>query len=64
MTGGDHTGTSASAIAAGVERKVLMGTVVALFEARAEGGGSACADVQERLALMGRERVPLRWVFR
>ena len=34
------------------------GTIVLmrkLFDSRAEGGGSACADVPERLALVGRE---------
>jgi hypothetical protein len=40
-------------MAAGVENEVLVGTVITLFEARAQSGGAACADVPERLTLMG-----------
>ena len=40
-------------IAARVELNILVGTVVTLFEARAQSGGAACADVPERLTLMG-----------
>ena len=34
-----------------------MRTVIALFPACAQGGGTACADVAECLALLGREGV-------
>jgi len=44
----------ASTIAAGVEEEELACTVIALFPACAESGGSACADVAESLALLGR----------
>lgn len=47
----------AGAIAAGVEDEELVRAVVALFPASAESGGSACADVAEGLALLGREGV-------
>ena len=46
-----------SAMAAGLEREVLVGTMVTLLEAGAQSGGLACADVPERLALVGRERI-------
>src|SRR5215471_10239355 len=46
-----------SAIAAGLENEVLVGTVITLLEACAQSGGSACADVSEGLALVGRERI-------
>jgi hypothetical protein len=36
---------------------LLMRTVITLFEACAKGSGSACADVAECLALLGREAV-------
>src|SRR5215831_16202026 len=49
-----------SAIAAGLENEVLVGTVITLLEACAQSGGSACADVSERLALMGRRVWPHR----
>jgi hypothetical protein len=42
-------------MAAGIENEVLVGTVITLLEACAQSGGSACADVPERLALVGRE---------
>jgi hypothetical protein len=47
----------AGAVAAGVKYQFLMRTVVTLFDACAQGGGSACADVTECLALLGREAV-------
>ena len=40
-------------IAARVELNILVGAVVTLFEASAQSGGAACADVPERLTLMG-----------
>ena len=46
-----------SAIAAGLENQVLVGTMITLLEACAQSGGLACADVPERLALVGRERI-------
>jgi hypothetical protein len=46
-----------SAITAGQENNVLVGTVITLLEACAQSGGSACADVPERLALVGRKRI-------
>ena len=47
----------AGAIAARLKNEVLVGTVITLLEACAQSGGSACADVPERLALVGRKRI-------
>ena len=55
------TGTAvafgAVAVAAGAILGELMGAVIALPQVSAEGGGSACADVAERLTLLAREHV-------
>ena len=37
--------------------QTLLGTVVTLFQACAERGSAACADVPECLALVGRQRI-------
>jgi hypothetical protein len=47
----------ASAIAAGLEHQIVVETVITLLEACSQSGGSACADVPERLALVGREGI-------
>ena len=36
---------------------LLMGTMIALLDLGAEGGGTACADVSECFTLLGRQHV-------
>src|ERR1017187_2536735 len=47
----------AGAVAARVKEKDLVRAVIVLFPACAQDGGTACADVAERLALLGRQGV-------
>ena len=46
------------AIAAGKKPDIVVRTVITLFEARTEGGGTTGADVSENFALSRGERVP------